>query len=305
MQFSGSYKDFLPDFPQIVMLSVSNVCNCTCPHCPFNADSTLRNRDSDTFMSRELLLKIVEECVGEDTFFRVTGTGEPFLNKHLTEVLIEANTRGIKTGCITNGSFSYEEIEQLVQHNTDLIEISVDAYDKYTYEKLRKGLLFEETFSKIEHLIKCKKQYSSSTKLVVSAVDSNGVDIDKFNQFWKNLGVDNTVNRKFLSYDTFKIKDSTKTSCLNRAPCPYPFQRINVLSDGNVTFCNFDVKQDFFMGNVKDKTIKEIWHSELFNDWRKKIFKGKYDEIPLCLSCEDWKHKSWTHNMFKVIASSK
>jgi radical SAM protein with 4Fe4S-binding SPASM domain len=135
-------------------------------------------------------------------------------------------------------------------------------------------------------------------------VDSNGVDYDGFSVFWQKIGVDNTINRKFLTYDTFR-EDNKADACKEREPCPYPFQRINILADGNVTFCNYDVRQNYFMGNANNRSIHDIWHSEEYNKWRELVFKGHYEEIPLCSGCEDWKHKSWTHNIFKVIKESK
>jgi radical SAM protein with 4Fe4S-binding SPASM domain len=74
-----------------------------------------------------------------------------------------------------------------------------------------------------------------------------------------------------------------------------------ILATGNVTFCNFDVNDNLFMGNVCDQSIEEIWRGQKFEAWRDLVLQKRFEEVPLCKKCDDWKYKSWTHNFFKVL----
>ena len=67
--------------------------------------------------------------------------------------------------------------------------------------------------------------------------------------------------------------------------CTRPFRQFNVNYKGDVILCCNDYYGATNFGNVGQSTIQEIWHSEAFNLYRKKLYAKKRD-IFLCDKCD-------------------
>ncbi|MFC1461932.1 radical SAM/SPASM domain-containing protein [Verrucomicrobiota bacterium] len=317
-----SYKKHLPagfgmkkgaqKFPLMILPSVSNVCNSRCVHCWYTRKPGLRKRDAVTFMPEGLLKKIIEEVAGHTDprpLIRVTGTGEPFLMPELTECLVYGcGEKDVRMAVISNGSLiTPERSSRLIDAGIEALEISADAADQETYERIRPGLEFKDLMHNIEHMLDYRSKTGAKTKILVSAVDSKEIDASEVDLFWRDK-VDNVIIRKYLTYGQLSEEGYSRDTYLppeERVPCPYPFERMVVLADGNVTFCNFDVEDSCFMGNINDQTIEEIWRNDKFEAWRRLVLDGRFEQVPLCAKCNDWKYKSWNYNFFSVLDKAK
>jgi len=300
------FKPGAQNFPLMIVLSVSNVCNCQCTHCPFANNQELRQREEVPFMPKELFLKIFHRAKGKNTFIRITGTGEPFMNPDLSEMLLQCKKMGLACGIITNGSLLTPAIAKpLLDANIDVVEISADAMDEETYEKIRVGLKFETLLKNIDFLIKYRDKIKAKTKIMVSIVDQpDKIDVEATQKYWADK-VDKVIVRKWLTYgklDSSKYSEETYLDPEDRIACPYPFERMIVLSNGKVTFCNFDVDSSdgYYLGDLNHQNIEEVWRSEKFDQWRNLVLKKEFEKIPLCNKCADWKYKSWNYNYFKA-----
>lgn len=319
----SEYKKHLPEkfglkkgaenFPLMILPSVSNACNSRCLHCWFNEKPSLRRRDGINFMPSKLLYKIIDEVAEHITprpLVRITGTGEPFLMPELTDVLVYAcGKKNVRVAVITNGSLVTPECsKRLIDAGIEAIECSVDASDKETYERIRHGLKFETILENIEFMVNYRNKISAPTKILVSVVDNQKkIDSSVVEKFWQER-VDNVIIRKYLTYGQLTEELYSKETYLppyRRVPCPYPFERIVILSSGDVTFCNFDVEDGYFMGNINNSPIEDVWKNRKFETWRKLVLEARFEDIPLCTKCNDWKYKSWTYNFFKVLENAE
>ena len=317
------YKEHLPNrfglkegaesFPLMVLPSVSNACNSSCVHCWYTAKPRLRKRDGITYMPAALLEKIflqVSENNQHRPLVRITGTGEPFLMPGLTEVLVDGcGDKGVRAAVITNGVLvTPERSARLIDAGIEAIECSVDASDQRSYEKIRKGLKFAELIRNIDFMLEYRAKKNSPVRILVSVVDNEKeIDGAAVEAFWKQK-VDHVIMRKYLTYGQLSEDNYSQDAYLppdERVPCPYPFERMVILADGSVTFCNFDVEDSLFMGNINTRTIQEIWQGEAFQQWRDLVLAGRFEDVPLCAKCSDWKYKSWTHNFFKVLKKTE
>jgi len=301
------------DFPLMILVQVSNVCNSHCAHCWFNANPGLRRHFPANFMDSGLLMKIIDEIAGHTDpkpLLRITGTGEPMLMPGLTDILAyAAGKRAVRVGIISNASLiTQERAEALIDAGVEAIECSVDAADKKTYESIRRGLKFETVLGNIEHMMAYRERVGGSTRILVSVVENESlIDPPKVEAFWRQR-VDNVIMRKYLTYGQLSTDGYHKNTYLpadKRVPCPYPFERMPVMSTGKVTFCNFDVEDTYHMGDLCKQSIAQVWRNDAYEAWRDLVMAGQFERMPLCAKCEDWKYKSWTHNFFKVIAEAK
>jgi len=64
---------------------------------------------------------------------------------------------------------------------------------------------------------------------------------------------------------------------INKWKCNYPMRVLRINPYGDVYPC-LNIK----MGNIREQTIKEIWNSEKFKNFRKKLKKGIF---PICAMC--------------------
>lgn len=292
------------DFPMMCVLSFTYVCNARCPNCPYTISEIRSNYKDQAFMS-ELTFKIIADQCGEyESYIRISGGGEPMLHPKAVELLLYAKKVGAKVGLITNGSrFTEENTKTLLEANIDMIEFSVDAGDAATYEIVRPGLDWETLVKNVERMLNIRNKMGSKTKLIASIINQVGVDVDKAEAFWKEK-VDNVQKRKFLTWGVGDPEKSADPSPYidphENIPCPFIFERLNIDSKGNVMVCGYDISARTSMGNIHEKSIKDIWHDEGFNYYRQMHLDGKGKDIKLCSECPDWKYRSWTHNYWKI-----
>ena len=231
------------------------------------------------------------------------------LHPKAVDLMEYAKKTGAKVGLITNGSrFTEESSRRLLEAGVDMIEFSVDAADPETYERVRKGLDWETLLKNIQRMVELRDRLKSPSKIIASGVNQDGVDIDVVARFWEP-SVDVFQKRKYL---TWGINDPSMSADptpylppSERIPCPFIFERLNIDSRGKVMVCGFDIAAVTDMGNVHEKSIKEIWHSEGFEYYRRMHLKHKGDEIELCRNCPDWKYRSWKHNYWKIVKKAE
>ncbi|MEJ2745807.1 MAG: radical SAM protein, partial [bacterium] len=134
-------------FPLVVAAENSNICNAGCVMCPYPA---MRRRKG--FMEMALFRKIVDECAKHPGVeLRLSGFGEPLLDKKLVERIAYAKRKGIeKVQLTTNASLLDKEMSlAIVNSGLDEIMFSVDGYNKESYERIRTGLSFYEVYENL------------------------------------------------------------------------------------------------------------------------------------------------------------
>jgi len=316
------------EFPDMVVLAAAYPCNAHCPNCPYVPEnSSIRMKYADAqFMDPKLFMKIADECGeagrrgwlpgGVGSFVRITGGGEPMLHPYGMTTLVEyAMNAGARVYLNTNGSLlAANDIDRLLACGIDNIEVSVDAGDPQTYAIVRKGLNWEKLLETMRYMIARRNQTRAAATIEVSVINQAAAagHIAQIEAFWYDLGVDNVIVRKFLTWGSSTAIDpnasADPSTYLDRdagVPCPYPFQRLNIDSRGKVEVCGFDITGRTDMGNVRERSIRDVWRGALFSWWREKHRCGQGGDIPLCAECPDWKYRSWKHNYRKALGRAR
>ncbi len=301
------------EYPMMLVLSFTYLCNAKCPNCPYT-NSDIRDDYKDSMhMSEEIFKKIADESGPYNAFLRISGGGEPIIHPKAVELLLYAKEKGCKIGLITNGSlFNEENSRKLLEANIDMIEFSVDACESETYSKVRTGLNWEKLVKNVQRMIELRKEIGSKSRIIGSAINQKGIDIDAVEDFWINkIGIDYLIKRKFLTWgenthiDAENSADKSEYIKAGEVPCPFIFERLNIDSRGNVMVCGYDIAANTSMGNVKNQSVKEIWVDKGFEYYRKMHLEGRGAEIELCSQCPDWKYRSWTHNYWKTVKNAE
>lgn len=305
-------KEGAKEFPLMVVVSVTYVCNAKCPNCPYTQSSIRKSYKDMPFMKSDTFKKIADECGQYHSYIRLTGGGEPLLHPQMLELIEYAKNVGAKIGLITNGSKLESKVaDRLLNCGTDVIEISADAADKETYAKVRTGLNFKQLLKNVFYLVNQRNKLNSKTKIIASVINQKAVEgqLEDIVKSWKSV-VDEVQVRKYLTWgigDPDKSADKTPyiPDLPKRVPCPFPFERLNIDSRGKIEFCGYDIAGETNFGNVNEVTIKNVWQGERFNEWRQLLLDGKYEEIPICKKCPDWKYRSWNYNYWNVLDKAK
>jgi len=297
------------EFPLMCVLSFVYVCNARCPNCPYT-NSAIRSDYRDRLTMEEKTFRIIaDECGRHGAWVRISGGGEPMLHPQAVELMEYAKRAGARVGLITNGSrFTEESSLRLLEAGLDMIEISVDAGDRETYATVRAGLNWETLLRNVERLVRLRDRLGSPSRIIASGVNQEGVDIDRVALFWEGI-VDNFQKRKYLTWginDPARSADPTPyLPSGERIPCPFIFERLNIDSRGKVMVCGFDIAAETDMGNVHEKSIREIWHGEGFARYRSMHLERRGEELTLCRKCPDWKYRSWKHNYWKLVKKAE
>lgn len=296
------------EFPMMIVLSFVYICNAKCPNCPYtNTDIREDYRDS-AVMPDDVFKKIADEAGPHGAYLRFSGGGEPMLHPHAVELILYAKDKAAKVGVISNGSvYTEDSLRELIAARTDVLEFSVDAPDSETYARVRPGLDWQRLNHNVRAAVKIRDELGSSTRLVASVINQEGVDVEAAEAYWNGI-VDKVQIRKYLTWGYIEDHSADPEPYLppeERIPCPWLFERLNIDSRGNVTICGEDIAFNEAFANIRDRSIKEIWHGSEFRRWRELHLARRGHEIPICSSCPDWKYRSWQHNYWKVLRDAE
>ncbi|HEY9719576.1 MAG TPA: SPASM domain-containing protein, partial [Trichormus sp.] len=67
--------------------------------------------------------------------------------------------------------------------------------------------------------------------------------------------------------------------------CARPFQQIVINTHGEVVLCCADMYSDVIMGDTKTHRLEEIWHNDLFEQYRSTLTERGRDGLKMCDGC--------------------
>lgn len=265
------------EFPEIINIETSILCNADCITCPHKHIKRKQNME----------LSIVKKIIDEISLYPVKEVhpfnyGEPFLYPNFIQVLkyLRSKTKS-EIFIYSNGSAMTDvQVGEVVKnHLIDKVNFSIDAAEPETYKNVRR-LDYSTTLKKVLNFIEVNSRYGNKIQVSVSFVinSQNERELGKFKKFWKGKA------RVHLAADDGR----EGKPFINRAskyPCSWLFNRIVVLTTGQVVPCCIDASGKLILGNVNKNSIKEIWDSPAYEKIRQLHLQGKKDIIPLCSKC--------------------
>lgn len=290
--------------PFTVSIEPTTSCNLRCPECP----SGLRQFTRPTGkMSLELFQRTVDQLSPGLFYLILYFQGEPFLNPLFFRMVEYAKQKRIYTATSTNAHFLNDNFaEKTVKSGLDKIIISIDGTDQETYEKYRVGGKLDKAVQGIANLTKWKRKLKSSTPYVVMqfiVFRTNEHQVDEVKALAKTTGVDKLELKTAQVYDYEEAsdlipenekysrykKDSSGKYIIDNSLNNHCFRmwRGSVITwDGLVVPCCFDKDATHRLGDLKKQSFDEIWRSETYRNFRKKVF-SRRAEIDICRNCTE------------------
>lgn len=295
------------EFPQMLHAVITNVCNLECIHCAYKVVKR-RSDYKPSFLEWDIFTRVADEVAShKDAILRFTCDGEPLLHPRILDMVEYAKNHNLRPVTInTNGLLlDRRMIDNLLDREIDVIEVSINAHSKEGYYKLRKSNDYDEIVARTHYLIKARdSRPNCATKVMVSIINQREVEseVADFIKYWTPL-VDKVIIRTYTSYRG--MVDKTKELFdeeAERYPCFVLWRRITLNSEGKLRFCFNDWCNQSVMVDLKDGiSIEEVWRGKEYQRLRQLHLERRFREIPYCADCTTWYLLKWDYDYGQAI----
>ncbi len=299
------FQDHLTEeFPSQIIMDLTEVCNLQCIHCPhpsFKKSHAYTGKHLDVDLHHKAIDEIGSVGKGFCQYIRYTSQGEALLHPNAIEMLSYAGKNAnCSINLTTNGmTLSQDKIDQILETNIDLIDISIDAFSSEVYSQIRVNGKLERTRSNVLSLLETIKRTKSKTKVAVSFVEQaeNSHETDQFEKFWKDQGAHYVIVRRLHSCAGSKedISATLKSKQTNkkRRPCLYPWERLVISPTGMMGYCPADWKYEGKISHLSQSTIQSVWRSDFMKKLREAHLSNNFSHHSFCGNCPDWELTRW------------
>jgi radical SAM protein with 4Fe4S-binding SPASM domain len=277
-------------------------CNLHCPECLVGSGMLKREKGDLPLDSYRTLVQSIHK---HTSYIALYLQGEPFLNKHIIEMVRIAKEYKIYTCISTNGHYlDRSNATELVQAGLNRIIVSLDGLSQESYSKYRINGNFNQVIDGIRNLVNVKRELHSKTPIVIIqfiVFRYNEGDIEEFKQLGKELMVDRVdiktaqhydlsnknslmtsldkYNRyKYISNGNWVIKKRLKNHCLRL------WTNAVITWNGTLIPCCYDKNADFNFGTISSKSFVTLWKNKKFMKYRKSVLDNR-KSVNICRNC--------------------
>jgi radical SAM protein with 4Fe4S-binding SPASM domain len=275
--------------PHLHQIEPTNACPYSCIMCP-----------RDKFMSRPvgfmdfaLYAKVIDEVASFSSSVREKEVelfhfGESLLHPEIAEMVAYGVGRGLNLVLSVNApQLTPELAEKIITKDPVKLIISMDGYDAESYREIRgKNADYSLAVEHLETLLKMMKRNGSRSRVIVRMIrmQRNYQGEDQFRTRWQELGGEVEVRDFFPWNKKELIPLGTVEKYPPHMPCPFPWQYLVVQWNGDVVPCCRDFNAVNCLGNVTNLSLKEIWNSTGYEQFRESMSKGEF-EPSMCAEC--------------------
>lgn len=285
-------------FPKFIALESTRLCNLRCSMCVTHSASiehAYLNRYPKHF-DIEKFKWIIDQMEPYREYISIAPQfqGEPFMFPDIKEMIRYSKGRSFSVGFTSNALLWDEEIIRfMIENNVNQVCVSIDGASKETYEKIRIGGHYETMVSNVEKLIEMRDNLSKSTppmpllSVNMTLTQENRHEVEMMLNKWlkaayavgiNNVCIDGVVPEKFFEPE--------------RYICPFLWEGMHILTNGDVIACCRDYRYEEVVGNAYTTSILEIWNGERYRRMRRLHLEGRWNEIPICSKCDTWMSKT-------------
>ncbi len=290
--------------PISISVEPTTSCNLRCPECP----SGLRSFSRATGMlDLNFYKKTIDEISDELLYLILYFQGEPYLNKNLFDIIKYASSKKIYTATSTNAHYLNDEnAKQTVESGLDRLIISIDGTTQDVYEQYRIGGKLDKVLEGAKNIVAWKKKLKSKTPHTIFqflVVKPNQHQIEEVKKLAAEIGIDEVAFKTAQVYEyengndliptldkysrykkqsdgTFSIKNKLLNHCWKL------WHSCVITWDGKIVPCCFDKDATHQLGDLHQKTFKEIWQGDSYNSFRTALLKSR-NQIDICTNCTE------------------
>lgn len=276
-----------------IYIELTNVCGLRCSFCP---TKNLPN----TTMSLEFFDSVVKQSKHYTNEIACHVVGDPLTLSNLNEYLDIIHKYKMKALLTTSGYFMKKHNHETLFHPAvKQINISLNAFNKndttisfeqymnpiinLCHEKVKqkKELFINLRMWNLDEVMSEKNFNSELFMLLEKSFDVN-LDLNKLNpKEKKNIRLDYKL---LLHFDNYFEWPSLQNRVYGHGTCQGLSSHIGVLANGDVVPCCLDSEAIVNLGNIEEKSLKEILEGKRSVDMRQGFKDGVCSE-ELCLKC--------------------
>lgn len=251
-----------------VYIEITNVCNLSCNFCP-------KTNRKYKFMGKEEFLHILKEVKSFTDHIYFHLMGEPLLNENIDYFLEESYKNHLKVNLTTNGTL-LKKVEDKLINSKALRQINISLH---SFEANEKTVELEDYINNVTDFI--TKARSNSD--IICAIrlwnmdnndlkGANGLNSDILKMLEENLELDFSIGEKLQETNRIKLKDKVYLNMAEKFEwpdiqidslgeevfCHGLRNQIGILVDGTVVPCCLDSEGNINLGNIFEKSLKDI-----------------------------------------------
>lgn len=289
--------------PISLSLEPTTACNLGCPECPSGLKQFTRPTGN---LKKELYQQVIDELHPYLLYLNFYFQGEPFIHPDLVDWIRYAADRKIYTSTSTNAHFIDKKMAQrIVNSGLNRMIISIDGTSQESYENYRINGDLTKVLEGTKNMVAAKKEAGKGPHLIFQflVVKPNEHQIPELFELAREYGVDEVrlktaqfydykngnplmpENEKYSRYikqadGTYRIKNKMDNHCKRM------WTSSVITWDGRVVPCCFDKDAKHQMGIMREKSFKEIWRSEKYDNFRRHILSNR-EGIDICTNCSE------------------
>ncbi|SHH32808.1 radical SAM/SPASM domain-containing protein [Thermosipho atlanticus] len=264
---------------KIVEVELTTICNYSCLHCYCFA-----GKPSSNELTTEEVKKVIKDLYEAGVEIIDLVGGEPLTRKDIFELISYGRKLGANLMLNTNASLATKQVvKKLKEVNPDLhIGISIDGHIKKIHEFVRGAGTFEKTMTGLQNFLTegfnvtilhvINKQNYKYFEDMVQFARKFGMNlyVDRFvpvgrGELFKDILTPtkemiqyvNEIIKKYANEVNFYVEEN-----ISGGECTAGKTHASVLVDGTVVPCgHFRYDPEYYMGNIKKMSFKEIWEA--------------------------------------------
>ena len=294
-----------------IYIEPSSLCNLNCAMC-FRNGWINEQQDLMDSMTFDCLFASLCKNVPERVTFG--GMGEPLLHPQLPVWISRLHEIGCRTELITNGTLLDSPLSQeLLSAGVSKVWISMDGFSGYSYKNARNGAIYDQLVTNILGY-NCARRECGHGELGITFVvtNENIAELACINTFADQYCVDSinlshAVPMAPISREDVLLWDSIPVGEMRRYCSSSTKRQIDhcrfiseencfVRWDGEVAPCmqllhehhTWFYKEErrvhrLSFGNVRERPLFEIWSSDAYSQFRKRVMEF---DFPSCIYCD-------------------
>ncbi len=291
-------------YPISISFEPTTSCNLRCPECP----SGLRSFTRPTGMLQQSFFKeTIDQLYKELLYLVFYFQGEPYLNPDFLLMVQYASKKNIYTATSTNAHYLTDEnSRKTIESGLDRLIISIDGTTQEVYEQYRVGGQLQKVIEGAKNMVAWKKKLKSKTPFIIFqflVVKPNEHQINEIKILGDEIGVDavwyktaqvydfeNDPNQLIPTNDKYSRYQKTINGTAFKGKLTNHCWRLwhdpVITWDGFVAPCCFDKDAQHKLGNLQQKSFKEIWDNGDYTKFRTSILTGRKN-IDICSNCSE------------------
>lgn len=297
-------KHLMWGLPMTLSIEPTTACNLRCPECPSGLRSFTRPTGN---LKMDFYRQVIDEVHPFLSNLIFYFQGEPYINPDFLKMVHYAHQKNVYTITSTNGHFLTDEhARATIESGLDRLIISVDGTTQEVYSQYRREGHLEHVLQGARNIVRWKKILGTTHPYVIIqflVVRPNEHQIPEIRQLAKDLGVDELKLKTAQIYNykhghalipeqeiyarykkqadgTYALKNDLHNSCWKL------WHAAVITWNGMVVPCCFDKDAAHKLGNLKEKSFRDIWSDQPYREFRQQLLMGR-DQIDICQNCAE------------------